>query len=324
MKNITLTVKTVTPMCQIEGNTKIQNMDYITIKQMSKIINGNIVKIPIYTANGFRGLLRRKASEILAQKAMEKGIDIKTTDFHLMFAGGGNNFQKQPLEVENRARELNPVVSLFGTSLAVEGKLSVTHLEPKNVENYVNDYGTSLVEKMVFIKKDDLLDRTKFSRFVKYEDIIEWEKHNKEEIAQRNADRSIEKEKEDKVKKTTIKHIQGRFYVIPNTEFQGYIGYKYPLTDIEYGLLLKALEAITDEQLGSTKNLGFGICEWKINTADGTSEIVSVPKRDNLYESDKNVFYDEDEEKAVEAFEKWLENISKENIEISKVLIQSK
>jgi len=238
---VTFNVKNVTPICQIEGSNKERvkhldnaEIDTITIKTISKIVNGEIVEIPIYTANGFRGLMRRVAGSILLEKYLQKGFNIKPEDFHLMMAGGGSNYQTQPFDIEEKVRELNPVISLFGTSLAVEGKLIVTHLEPTEYflktfeDKNGNVYTVSqLIKKFIFIKKDDILQHTKYGRFLTKEDIEQWEKEVEKTQEQRKKERSKEIETEEKTKKIAIQSILAKYYIIPNTEFRGYLSHKY-------------------------------------------------------------------------------------------------
>jgi len=319
---ISISMKNVTPLCQIEGGEKRNNVDTITTKKLTMLYEDMPVEVPIITANGFRGLLRRTASKIIFEKALEKGFKIDRSNFHLMFAGGGNNYQSVAIEVENKIRELNPVASLFGVSLAVEGKLIVTNLVPTNplirtIEKNDAIYSFSnLVKTMSFITVDDMLERTKFGRLMSKEDIAEWESFS----FKNNAERKKARENDDeKVKKQTIKAYLQKEYVIPNTEFVGNIHKKMELTDIEYGLLIKALLEITKEQIGSTKNLGFGIMEHNFEFDSGAT-IISNPNERNLFVREDEVNLFEEEEKALKAFNEWLENIDAKNIEITQLL----
>jgi putative component of toxin-antitoxin plasmid stabilization module len=85
--------------------------------------------------------------------------------------------------------------------------------------------------------------------------------------------------------------------------------------------LLKGLERLTQEQLGSTKNLGFGVCDWEISIGNG-SKIVARSKNENIFEKNIQMLLNDEDEQAVKKAEEWLENIAPENIEISKVLIK--
>jgi len=333
--NITLKIKNITPLTQIEGNKKervnfLDNMelDVVTIKTITKLYEGIPVNIPVFTANGFRGLLRRELSSIMVEEYIKKGHSIKPKDFHLMFAGGGSDYQTQPFEIVDEVRRLNPVISLFGTSLAVEGKLMITDLYP--VDEMVSAktdkdgnvyYRSELVKRIIFTKKDDLISQTEYSRLVKKEDIAAWENEVLESQKKRAEERGKDKDLvAEKTKKKAIQAILARYYVIPNTEFKGGIDTKYPLTDIEKGGLIRALMRITNKQLGAVKSLGYGICDYDI-TIDDESKITARTKDDNLFRKDISYVLSDEAEKYVKAFDDWLEGISPENIEISKVLI---
>jgi CRISPR type IV-associated protein Csf2 len=330
--NARITNKNLTPILQIEGNTK-ERIDYldnlevdtVTQKTITELYEGIPVNIPVISGNGVRGLLRRVIGTFLIEKYLQKGYKIKAEDFHLMMAGGGSNYQTQPFEVEEKVRELNPVVSLFGTSLAIEGKLIITNLKPQDalikvIEGKNGIFAISQVlQKFTFVKVDDILQKTKFGRFLTKEDIEEWEKKVEVTQEQRKKEREIEAEK--KTKKVAIQGVFAKYYIVPNTVFNGYISIKYPLTEIERGLLLKGLERLTQEQLGSTKNLGFGVCDWEISIGNG-SKIVARSKNENIFEKNIQMLLNDEDEQAVKKAEEWLENIAPENIEISKVLIK--
>ena len=165
---------------------------------------GGLVKLPVYTGNGFRGLLRRKMSEILLEEAQRKEIKINTTDYFLMTAGGGANYQKQEFDIVQKVKSLNPVISLLGTSLAIPGKLIVTDFMPVDYRPYLYEfksknaedngeefnvpmlhYGCSLIQIRTFTKKDDILNQTKFGRFLSKEDVKAWEETIEKERALR-------------------------------------------------------------------------------------------------------------------------------------------
>ena len=335
--NVSLRMKNITPLCQIEGTRKQrfksldnQEIDTTTVKTMTILYEGVPVEIPIYTANGFRGMLRRVIGADIIAKALEKGIPVNPRNLHLMMAGGGSNYQTQPFEIEEQIRELNPLISAFGTSLAIEGKLMITHLVPEdpmiaekiekkeNEEEKITLY-SQLLKTYVFIKKDDIIQKTKYGRLLTKEDIINWEKEVNETQKQRGEERKIG---EKKTKKVAIQSVLAKYYVIPNTQFKGFIDAKYPLTDLEEGMLIKGLSKIVKEQIGSTLNLGFGICDWEIDIGESGSKIVAKTKDDNIFDKEISVILSDEDEEKVALYEKWLENISPENVLIDKILLR--
>jgi len=284
-----------------------------------------LVRIPIYTANGFRGLLRRKAAKIIAQKAIDKGLTLSRKDFHLMFSGGGNNYATVPsISLQHKIRELNPLASLFGTSLALESKLIISDLVPvhrmtKHLSD--NDYLFSqLIGKTTLITRDDILLGTKYSRFVSANDIEEWIEHNQEQIKQRKQDRMDNVKNDEKTKKDTIKNIIAKEYIIPGTILEASISFKSEPTPIERGLLLSALIEAASEQLGSSISNGFGYTEYTV-TENENIVMESFRRKDFLPAC--NVNYDKDNEYLV-AFRKWLDNLKQENISIDALLSAKK
>ena len=155
MESIQINIIPVTPLCQINGTEGNGNKSILAIKKQGRIVNVNVciksqdvsldneddniekaegnnsdkkdcvdtqikevmVNAPYYTANGFRGLLRRKASEILFSNATKKGIAYSHDSYFLHFAGGSSAFTSsskiQPdFSKVLQIKELNPLVSL--------------------------------------------------------------------------------------------------------------------------------------------------------------------------------------------------------------------
>jgi CRISPR type IV-associated protein Csf2 len=348
---------TVTPLMQIEttGIKRDSNGDeksVTSIKRRTIYDEGveGLVTLPIYTGNGFRGLLRRKMSEILLEKALEKGIKISTTDYFLMTAGGGANYQKQEFDVVKKVQELNPVISILGTSLAIPGKLIVTDFMPDNYRPYLFEYkrkdknqntseqsseeeletsenvpsvrfGCSFIQERTFTKKDDLLAQTKFSRFLSKEDIKVWEEVIEKERAEKANKNNTEENQGDKKERKTIQSILNAEYIIPGVKFTGYISEKEPLTDIEFGLLLKALKNLTYEYLGAGSSNGFGIVNYNIYDVIGGEVLSSLVDSNNLLNrtiSDSMSEYDDTN--CISSFEKWLSELKSDNINVSKIM----
>ena len=304
---------------------------------------GGLVKLPVYTGNGFRGLLRRKMSEILLEEALEKGIKINTTDYFLMVAGGGANYQKQEFDIVQKVKSLNPVISLLGTSLAIPGKLIVTDFMPADYRSYLYEfksknaedngeefqdnvpmvrYGCSLIQTRTFTKKDDILNQTKFGRFLSKEDVKAWEETIEKERAEKENNKN--KKSEDKKERKTIQSILNAEYIIPGTKFTGYISFKEPITDLEYGLLLKGLANLTYEYLGAGSSNGFGIANYNIyDDVTGGEVIFSLVSSDNLLKRTLSTPQSEHESKCISLFEDWLSKLSDDNINVS-TLMKSK
>jgi CRISPR type IV-associated protein Csf2 len=338
-ENIMFEIKitTVSPLCQID-----EGGDVIKIKRMPVIVNvdGNASKTlrtPVYTANGFRGMLRRVGYEIILEALFKKGYDHKViggpTNFHLHNAGGGNNFQGQSIAVEKKVRELSPLISVFGASLAVEGKLIVDNFIPKReIGNDEYDYCYGVVKDgekegslysniygvETIVKGDDLLSHKGNARFMTEAEIYAWElfaSENKELRAQ-NTDKSDK----ERVKKETIKHIQGKEFIIPGVDLYGAIDAKMPLTDLEKGMMIRILEKGSKRRLASSANAGHGKVEYNINFMDGCSLTATIKQPYGLIVK-TDLQLNEEGARCVKAFDDWLENITEENVQLDKVLI---
>ena len=332
MTSFNLECKVVSPLTQIDktdqakDGTNIIKIKSITIAADTGTTDeeGNPastpVRIPVYTGNGLRGLLRRKAAEIIAQKAREKHLSLTRSNFHLFFAGGGNNYPETPdIQTENRIRKLNPLVSLFGASLALESKLIVSNLVPSNPLITFSENGaySKAIQNITIITKDDLLDHTKFSRFISTKEIDEWIRYNLEEQAKRKQDREDNVSEEEKTKKGTIRNIIRREYIVPGTVLTGSIAFKTEPTKVELGLLISALKEASREQLGSSAATGCGFTEWIIHDREGYIMLETKRNPDFIYQCSVN--YDK-EYKGIKEFNNWLNNLKQENISIAEIL----
>jgi len=304
---------------------------------LTKSGHEQIVKTPIYSGNGFRGLLRRKALQILIEKGIEKGFSFDNAiDFHLNNAGGGNNFQSQLFKIEDTVREENPLISLFGASLAIKGKLVTPNLIPfKSVlsdgdgsvkEYYVaeNEEGvlySTIKDYEVFHKVDDMLDRNGNAKYLSPTLMESWVMDVQENQKGVANSRNEENKNEKKVKKETIKSRLARDFIVRGVNLYTALSPmpQTTLTEVEKGLLYSALELAVFEQLGSNKAKGFGFMNYEISFSDGSSLVVEVDE----YLTPKVIKkeYKEEVKKAKLAFEKWLEDdFSQKTFEVSKVM----
>jgi len=334
MKTFTLRFKTVTPLLQIENKSdsksKSVEINKTDTKKRPFFINAIKVWHPIYSANGFIGLLRREVTDIVMEAAISAGIKVDKdfiSDFHYMNAGGGTGTEAQSIEIIEKIKKTNPVVSLFGTALLVPGKIIVHDFIP--AENFMNKYyecdtengkwyKTDLIGIDGIVKNDDVADYNHYARFFTIDDVTFWTEKSKEN----QKERKIAKESDDKkdVKKTDIKNLMSREYVIPGTEFISYMKFKEELTDVEFGLLLKGLKNALKKQLGSIKSKGWGVVSYNITNNDEQETLVSYPRNGNLVDIAVEETYDEDESRAIAVADEWLENIKPENIKVSMFL----
>lgn len=320
-----------TPLLQIENSDTFNGVPKVFCKKKECIEDGKIGSYPYYSGNGWRGLLHREIGDLVMMKALEKGIKLDATNVHILLAGGGSNFQEQPINIANKVRELNPIASVFGVSLAIEGKLMITDLEPTNKMWRNSATGdtmySGLVRTKTYVKKDDILSATKYARILSEEDILAWQEDNQDVQEQRSDERGEEGKLKSKTKKLSIQAYNALEYIVPGTQLVGYIGAKYPLTDIEKGMLLVGVERMLQKQIGSTTSRGFGVMEYSIQREDESSmlEIMSASKNsNNIYKPISEIKLDKNDIACKEAFYAWLENIGEENILLSKTLFVKK
>lgn len=328
--NYRLRVKAVTPLLQIEGSDTLNGVPTVTQKRKEEVFNGTVVKYPYYSGNGWRGLLHREVADIIMKKALEKGIKIDATNFHLLSAGGGSNYQTQDLAVELKIRELNPVASVFGLSLAVEGKLMISDLEP--VDKMYKErkdktgYYSELVKTTAYIKKDSLVqDKTSYGRILSLEDIAAYNEENEMVQEQRKDARETG---ENSVKKLGIQAYNKREYIIPGATLNGYIGAKKEFTDIEKGMMLVGFMNVVKKQIGSTHNLGFGVVNYVITCEEENGSerevVITSTNEKNIFNPIVDFRFSDEENKCINAFNTWLEEINEDNILLSKILKSGK
>ncbi|RLD47244.1 MAG: hypothetical protein DRI86_00940 [Bacteroidetes bacterium] len=301
----------------------------------------HILSVPVMTGNGIRGSLRREMTALVLESLVEKGLScgkklINAHDFNLMNAGGGNDYQAQPLAVENKVRELNPVISIFGTSLAVSGKISTPNALPyifnadgeaslmfnenKDVTTKEIKYIYSpLISTETFVKGDDILQgKENSNNFLSEDEVIEW----RESVSDSQKARSDERASVSKDKKTSKVGLQaylGREYVISGTSFHSYLEATDKMTDLEIGMFILTLERFVTKKFGSTKSRGFGAFEYSFLFDDGskmsTKIDMSTSKTSDIYRD-----YSKEIESQIKLAKKWLVDISCENVKMTDIL----
>jgi len=335
---LSIKATTVTPLCQIEGVEERMVSDtkanITAIQKLPFFIKDGedtkSVKIPVFTGNGFRGILRRQATKLLIDKALEKGLPLGKNSlsiaksFHVMNAGSSVTYRGVSFEKENQIRTMNPVVSLLGTSLAISGKISVSPLIPKKMnietgelENYVrtNDnskiYSTATSLKTSY-KKDDIASNTIFAAALGEKVHKEWAE-------------LIDNSKKDKnAAKVDARHVLTHEEISMGVDMYGSIIPTAPLSDIEKGLLLTSLINLTKNPIGALSASGRGKMDYSIiineRAHDDNDGVIRTVW--NAYGSKVNVTADLSAEVqgCIDSFNVWLDNISEESIQIEKLL----
>lgn len=328
--NIKIIGKTVTPLSQIEDSSTVNGVPTVQIKKQATMVDGDLVNIPLYSGNGWRGQLHREMANEIMVTALSKGIKVDRKDFHINAAGGGSNYQSQELNIVNQVRDLNPICSIFGVSLAVEGKLMISDLVPVDAKIVDGKYGkySKIVQTANYIKKDDLLngETSQYSKILTDEDIEQYNEDNEDVQTARKKEREDEDSKSS-VGKLSIKAYNAREYIVPGTVLVSHIGSKIEMTSIEKGALLCGVEKMMKKQIGSTQNLGFGVMEYTItieNENGGTSTVMtSVKNENNIYNPIVETFYNDEQKDCIADYKDWLKDITKDSVGISKYMVET-
>jgi len=335
---IKIKATTATELCQIEKSTKASKGEPATIllkEQKVIVINSRGVEqslyTPIFSGNGFRGALRRLSLQILIEKGIEKGFTFKNgDDFHLNNCGGGSDFQTQPFDIEDKARETNPLLSVFGTSLALSGKLKTPNLIPyKNVEDGIKEFyfaeredGSVYFTRKYndrFYKGDDILDRKGNAKYLSPEVSQAWQK----KVEENQEDIGKTRDTDKKAKKEFIRARLGRDFVVRGTRFYTALSEMSTtqMTEVERGMVYAALELLVLENLGSNKARDFGLMEYEVTFQDGSSLETSVDEY--LVASVTKREYKKEVASSIRAFNDWLENdLSEKAFEIASLFIK--
>jgi len=323
--NYKLEVKVVNEIFQTEGSETQNGVPTAYIKKREELIDGKWGKFPYYTANGHRGMMHRVIADIVMSKAAEKGISMEgeITDFHFLTAGGGSNYQNQPLAVELEARTLNPIISVFGVSLAVEGKMMNSNLVPEDKQYREQAGKDTLRSKLIgyetFIKEDSV-GKEIGKKFLSQDEIDEYLEDVSDVQEARAQERNSKDGSEKKVKKLSIQAFNAREFIQTGAELIGYIGSKENFTDVEKGMLLTMMEKMMPERLGGGSNNFKGVVTYKITTEvdGGVRDVMSTEvNSNNLSNPIITTNYDKDELSCIAAFDKWLDGVTTEEIFVS-------
>jgi len=332
---INISFQTKSPLCQISTSEDTS----IKIKKQKVLVENKhgrktSLYVPIYTGNGFRGMLRRETMAVMLEayaKNSKSGEKIMASpeDYHLMNAGGGNAYPNQPFNVEDKVRELNPQISLFGASLAVKGKIRVSNFVPfeKNENSdvfyqfYESQEGhvfSSIIGESKIVVRDGILDRNQNSQYLTREQIEDWLEKNDTNTKERAKDRESD---EKNTKKKTMRGLVTREYVAVGVDFFGGISEIEKLTIIEKGLLVLGLERAILNNLGAVSSNDFGKVKYTIEIDKDSKLETDINKYGQCTISSR--YYSEELEKCLKETQKFLKNISKETFDIAKLLIKN-
>lgn len=267
-----ITATTVSPLMQIDQNNE-QRKRFI-------LVDGVYFNEPFFSANGFRGLLRRIMTKDMVEiiRKKEPNYKLKAEEFYLYSSGTATDRKSIDNISWDEIPELRvkaPILSLFGAGLSsISGKCAVSDLKPisshKNIKIVQNNDEIELkkimplVQTQIFFRTDDFSKDTMLKPLVDIEDITSWQKeHLKAVHTSKEKKKSGETEKETE---TNIAQVIEYESIMPNVTLSNSINslYGQKFTDVELGLLLKALLETSQMQIGSQKRLGYGVLDWHI------------------------------------------------------------
>lgn len=314
-----ITATSVSPLMQMDQNGEQ--------RKRFTLVDGVYFNEPFFSANGFRGLLRRIMTKDMVEiiRKKEPNYKLKAEEFYLYSSGAATDRKSIDSISWNeipKLREKAPILSLFGAGLSsISGKCAISDLKPisshKNIKIVQNDDEIELkkimplVQTQVFFRTDDFLKDTILKPLVDMEDITSWQKQHLKAVQT-----SKEKKKSGETEKETDSNIAQVIEcesIMPNVTLSNSINplYGQKFTDIELGLLLKALLEISQMQIGSQKRLGYGVLDWHVEL-HGQAMFSVVCDKDYIF--NKTITTSKKCDELIEIYNNWAnENYSVKN-----------
>lgn len=185
---IKVTAKTVTPLLQLDETGKQRRM---------YVYENNVTgTVPFFSANGFRGILRRVAFKQQVEVAKSKDPDFEVSPelFYLYTSGAALDKTSAVIgnyinyKTENIVRKNSPVISLFGAGLSnIEGKIAVADLFPSTDMEKFREFekkdGTvgmmsNLMHSNTFYRSDSaMIADYLYRNIIDMEDVKEWNRY---------------------------------------------------------------------------------------------------------------------------------------------------
>jgi CRISPR type IV-associated protein Csf2 len=309
---------------------------------MYKAEDGKFTNVPFFSANGYRGILRRNlTAEIFDALEQKDGNKVDLASIHLYASGGGtsteglsglNYVEKQ------ECRVANPYLSVFGAGLSdIDGKLAVSDIVPvgKSKDTLGHLYGVRFDESerssilTPFIDKDSVIEYMK-ELDKKRAASTKLRKLEKELSEKRNEKDSVDTPSEELLK--SIEELEGQIilekeekgmsyqqvykadFIRPDTLMSSSIATRagHEFTDVEKGMVLYGLIKTSQQQIGSYARIGWGVCDWEVKNSD--SEILFKTVSDPKYILQRTVFISEKGKEILKPFKDWLGKIGREDL----------
>lgn len=325
---ITIRFKTVSPLLQMDSEGK-QRKRYV-------FEDGHFYKDPFWSANGFRGALRRAATRTLGEAVQKKNSDFKfdAENMYLYASGAGadrKSIENVTPEIEAKVREKAPILSLFGAGLSqIAGKTAVSDIrvskhQLNDVEKYRfiksgdNEFAVSnFIEEHTYYRDDVATKQGMLSELIDQEQISKWVKEHYAAVMI-----AKEKKKEDANLKESVSHMQQPVSVeciVPNTIMTTSINpINYSkFNDVELGCLVKALTVLAPQQIGAAKRYGYGMLDWQVRIND---ELLFELERDSDFISNYILSLSDKAKGIIAVYDEWLDkNATDESIDIKNII----
>ena len=340
-------VTTVTPMLQIEPTAKTNKdkltkaSNVVTKKRKYVAENGTLVDVPFFSANGYRGLLRRNiTSTIFGTIEKKDNKKFSLNSIHLYASGGGtsndgisglNYVEKETLRGEN------PFISCFGAGLSdIDGKLSVSDIAPviKDSKHIGYQYGVRFDESQRSSILSPLFDRDSIDAhekeleklrastksLVKLEETLAKlkkelsENPDNEKLSDEIDELEIKIANEKEDKGMSYQQVYKAEFILPNTQMSSSIGARagYQLTELEKGMILFGLIQTSQQSIGSYSRIGWGTNKWEVKDENGETLFKTIPNEKYVLQKETEVT--ELGKRILKPFEDWLEKVERKDI----------
>lgn len=340
-------VTTVTPMLQIEPTAKTNKdkltkaSNVVTKKRKYVAENGTLADVPFFSANGYRGILRRNlTSAIFGAIERKDNKKFGLNSIHLYASGGGTSndgISDLNYAQKVKVREDNPFISCFGAGLRdIDGKISVSDIAPldKDGKHIGYQYGVRFDESQRSSILSPLLDaqsikdheekleklRASTKSLVKLEEtLIKLKKDLSEnpddsELANEINELEIKIAAEKEDKGMSYQQVYKAEFILPNTKMSSSVGARagHELTELEKSMMLFGLIQTSQQSIGSYSRIGWGTNRWEVKNSEGETLFKTVPNEKYVLQKETEIT--ELGKTMLKPFEEWLENVTRESI----------
>lgn len=341
-------LEVVTPLLQIEptsSNDKDLNTKASMVRTKKRVFiaeGGKLSKYPFFSANGFRGIIRRNIASTLFGALEEKdGKKINVATTHLYSSGGGTS--NDGINVLNYAEKIdfrkeNPFISVFGAGLSdIDGKLSVADMAPEDKSKQMVDflYGvrfdeterqsilTPLIDEesveeykqnLSALRKENAKLRKLEDEVAKLQKELDALEEEDSELVKKISDKKLEAAAIAEEKGMSYQQVYKAEFIAPGTKLYSSVGTRggHSLTGIEVGMLLHGLILSSQQSIGSYSRIGWGVLNWHVKDHEGKTLFRSTS--DSKYLLSRELEITEDGYKVMKPFVDYVKSLERDAI----------